>query len=135
MLVLLLLAALRLGRAARALAGPRQGDGGRLSGRHARERRATRSLLGATVTVTHTIGVFALGLVTLALSQYILPEDLYPVAEARLRLMVVAVGAGVLRSRLRRTRTRHTPPLTSTTTPTPTSTTTAACSAWAPPPA
>ena len=34
--------------------------------------------LGATVTVTHTIGVFALGLVTLALSQYVLPEDLYP---------------------------------------------------------
>ena len=37
--------------------------------------------LGATVTFTHTIGVFALGLVTLLLSQYILPEDLYPVAE------------------------------------------------------
>ena len=41
--------------------------------------------LGAIVTVTHTIGVFALGLVTLLLSQYILPEDLYPVAEPRLR--------------------------------------------------
>src|SRR4029079_5002954 len=34
--------------------------------------------LGGIVTVTHTIGVFALGLVTLALSQYVLPEDLYP---------------------------------------------------------
>ena len=34
--------------------------------------------LGATVTVTHTTGVFALGLVTLALSQYVLPEHLYP---------------------------------------------------------
>ena len=34
--------------------------------------------LGATVTVTHTAGVFALGLVTLALSQYVLPEQLYP---------------------------------------------------------
>ncbi|HEU0024917.1 MAG TPA: hypothetical protein VFQ12_09815, partial [Thermoleophilaceae bacterium] len=34
--------------------------------------------LGGTVTVTHTIGVFALGVVTLALSQYVLPEDLYP---------------------------------------------------------
>ncbi|HEY1275658.1 MAG TPA: hypothetical protein VGF25_12125, partial [Thermoleophilaceae bacterium] len=32
--------------------------------------------LGATVTITHTIGVFALGLVTLGLSHYILPEDL-----------------------------------------------------------
>src|SRR5205085_12372623 len=35
-------------------------------------------LLGATVTITHTIGVFALGLVTLALSDFILPEDLFP---------------------------------------------------------
>ena len=34
-------------------------------------------VLGATVTVTHTIGVFAL-IVTLALSQYVLPEQLYP---------------------------------------------------------
>ena len=41
--------------------------------------------LGATVTVTHTIGVFALGLVTLALSQYVLPEDLYPWLNARVR--------------------------------------------------
>ena len=34
--------------------------------------------LGAIVTVTHTIGVFALGVVTLALSEYVVPEDLYP---------------------------------------------------------
>ena len=59
-------------------------------------------LLGATVTVTHTIGVFALGLVTLALSQYVLPEQLYPWLTLASGLMVVAVGAGVLRSRLRR---------------------------------
>ncbi len=58
-------------------------------------------LLGATVTVTHTIGVFALGLVTLGLSQYVLPEDLYPWLTLVSGLMVVAVGAGVLRSRLR----------------------------------
>ena len=57
--------------------------------------------LGATVTVTHTIGVFALGLVTLALSQYLLPEDLYPWLNLVSGLLVVAVGAGVLRSRLR----------------------------------
>ena len=61
-------------------------------------------VLGATVTVTHTIGVFALGLVTLALSQYILPEQLYPWLTLISGLMVVAVGAGVLRSRLRRSR-------------------------------
>jgi len=59
-------------------------------------------LLGMTVTVTHTIGVFALGLVTLALSQYILPEQLYPWLTLVSGLMVVVVGAGVLRSRLRR---------------------------------
>jgi ABC-type nickel/cobalt efflux system permease component RcnA len=58
-------------------------------------------VLGATVTVTHTIGVFALGLVTLALSQYVLPEQLYPWLTLISGLMVVAVGAGVLRSRLR----------------------------------
>jgi ABC-type nickel/cobalt efflux system permease component RcnA len=59
-------------------------------------------LLGMTVTVTHTIGVFALGLVTLALSQYILPEQLYPWLTLVSGLMVVAVGGAVLRSRLRR---------------------------------
>jgi nickel/cobalt exporter len=57
--------------------------------------------LGATVTITHTIGVFALGLVTLALSQYIVPEQLYPWLTVTSGLMVVIVGAGVLRSRIR----------------------------------
>jgi nickel/cobalt transporter (NicO) family protein len=57
--------------------------------------------LGATVTVAHTIGVFALGLVTLGLSQYILPEDLYPWLNLVSGLLVVVIGAGVLRSRLR----------------------------------
>jgi ABC-type nickel/cobalt efflux system permease component RcnA len=57
--------------------------------------------LGATVTVTHTIGVFALGIVTLALSQYIVPEDLYPWLTVASGLLVVVVGAGVLRSRIR----------------------------------
>jgi ABC-type nickel/cobalt efflux system permease component RcnA len=58
--------------------------------------------LGATVTVTHTIGVFALGVVTLALSQYLLPEDLYPWLTLFSGLLVIAVGAGVLRARVRR---------------------------------
>jgi nickel/cobalt exporter len=58
-------------------------------------------VLGATVTVTHTIGVFALGLVTLALSQYVLPEDLYPWLNLVSGLLVVSIGAAVLRSRLR----------------------------------
>jgi nickel/cobalt exporter len=63
--------------------------------------------LGATVTVTHTIGVFALGLVTLALSQYILPEDLYPWLTLVSGLLVVLVGLGVLRSRVRWARKRR----------------------------
>jgi nickel/cobalt exporter len=63
--------------------------------------------LGATVTVTHTIGVFALGLVTLALSQYVLPEDLYPWLNLTSGLLVVVIGAAVLRSRIRAGRGGH----------------------------
>ncbi|WP_411276714.1 nickel/cobalt transporter [Gaiella sp.] len=58
-------------------------------------------LLGATVTVTHTFGVFALGLVTLLLSQFIVPDQLYPWLTLVSGLLVVLVGVGVLRSRLR----------------------------------
>lgn len=56
-------------------------------------------VLGATVTVTHTIGVFAFGLVTLLLSQYILPEDLYPWLGLLSGVLVVIIGIAVLRSR------------------------------------
>jgi len=63
--------------------------------------------LGAVVTFTHTIGVFALGLVTLLLSQYILPEDLYPWLNLASGLLVVIVGVGVLRSRVRWARARR----------------------------
>ncbi len=58
-------------------------------------------MLGATVTVAHTAGVFGIGLVTLALSQFILPEQLYPWLTLASGLLVVAVGASVLRHRLR----------------------------------
>ena len=75
-----------------------------------RGRPGTRVALGATVTVTHTIGVFALGVVTLALSQYVLAEDLYPWLTLVSGLLVLAVGAAVLRiascARSTRTRTR-----------------------------
>jgi nickel/cobalt exporter len=63
--------------------------------------------LGGAVTVTHTIGVFALGLVTLALSQYVLPEDLYPWLTLVSGLWVGGGGAGVLRARLRGARGGH----------------------------
>jgi nickel/cobalt exporter len=59
------------------------------------------AVLGAIVTVTHTIGVFALGLVTLALSQWILPEQLYPWLNVVAGVSVVAIGAAVLRARVR----------------------------------
>jgi nickel/cobalt exporter len=58
-------------------------------------------LLGLTVTVTHTIGVFALGLATLALSELFVPEQLYPWLNLVAALLVVGVGLGVVRSRLR----------------------------------
>jgi ABC-type nickel/cobalt efflux system permease component RcnA len=57
------------------------------------------ALLGGIVTLTHTIGVFALGLVTLALSQWIVPDRLYPWIDLTAGLLVVSIGAGVLRSR------------------------------------
>jgi nickel/cobalt transporter (NicO) family protein len=63
--------------------------------------------LGATVTITHTIGVFALGAVALLLSQYVLPETLYPWLNLVAGALVLVVGAGVLRSRLRWARARR----------------------------
>jgi ABC-type nickel/cobalt efflux system permease component RcnA len=57
--------------------------------------------LGTIVTVTHTIGVFALGLVTLALSQFIVPEQLYPWLNLVSGVLVVAIGATIFRSRFR----------------------------------
>ncbi len=59
------------------------------------------AVLGLIVTVTHTIGVFALGLVTLALSQWIVPDTLYPWLNAAAGVSVVVIGAAVLRTRLR----------------------------------
>ena len=58
--------------------------------------------LGATVTITHTAGVFALGLITLSLSQFILPETLYPWLNLASGVMVLAIGLYAFRDRLRR---------------------------------
>jgi nickel/cobalt exporter len=71
---------------------------GYLVGSRGRPRHAV--LLGLIVTVTHTAGVFALGLVTLLLSQFVVPERLYPWLTVASGLLVVIVGASVLRSRL-----------------------------------
>lgn len=64
-------------------------------------------LLGLIVTITHTIGVFALGGVTLALSQFIVPEQLYPWLNLVSGVLVVGIGAAVLRTRLQRRRAHH----------------------------
>jgi nickel/cobalt transporter (NicO) family protein len=60
--------------------------------------------LGLIVTVTHTIGVFALGIVTLALSAFVVPEQLYPWLTLSSGLLVVGVGTSVLWRRLRHRR-------------------------------
>jgi nickel/cobalt transporter (NicO) family protein len=56
--------------------------------------------LGLIVTVTHTLGVFALGLVTLALSEFIVPDELYPWLNLASAILVVCVGVTVLRLRM-----------------------------------
>ena len=57
--------------------------------------------LGGIVTVTHTAGVFALGLVTLGLSQFVLPQDLFPWINLVAGLLVLGVGVGLVRARRR----------------------------------
>jgi nickel/cobalt transporter (NicO) family protein len=59
------------------------------------------AFLGLTVTITHTIGVFALGAITLWLSRYLLPETLYPWLNVASGLLVVAIGAALVYQRLR----------------------------------
>jgi nickel/cobalt transporter (NicO) family protein len=62
------------------------------------------ALLGLIVTATHTVGVFALGLVTLALSQFIVPDQLYPWLNLASGLLVVSIGVSVFGSRWRHAR-------------------------------
>src|SRR6266545_4125704 len=56
--------------------------------------------LGLTTTITHTAGVFALGFVTLWISNYILPEQLYLWLEFISGVLVVIIGLMLFRSRL-----------------------------------
>jgi len=60
--------------------------------------------LGGMVTFTHTISVFFLGLTTLFLSQYVLPEKIYPVLGAISGVSIVWIGAMLLYQRARRLR-------------------------------
>lgn len=56
--------------------------------------------LGVIVTVTHTLGVFALGLLTLFASNYILPEKLMPFLSFVSGLLVLFIGLTLFKDRL-----------------------------------
>jgi len=60
--------------------------------------------LGGMVTFTHTISVFFLGLTTLFLSQYVLPEKIIPVLGAISGISIVWIGGMLLYQRARRLR-------------------------------
>ncbi len=59
------------------------------------------AFLGATVTITHTLGVFALGIVTLFASQYIVPERLIPILSFVSGAIVLLIGLSLFIKRLR----------------------------------
>lgn len=57
--------------------------------------------LGLATTITHTAGVFALGLITLFASQYILPETLFPWLGLFSGLLVIGLGINMFVERMR----------------------------------
>ncbi|MFL6210720.1 MAG: hypothetical protein ACJ74W_17850 [Pyrinomonadaceae bacterium] len=58
------------------------------------------AFLGLTVTLTHTAGVFALGLITLFAAQYVVPEQLYPILSFISGAIVVLIGLSLSARRL-----------------------------------
>jgi nickel/cobalt transporter (NicO) family protein len=65
------------------------------------------AFLGAMVTFTHTVSVFLLGLATLFLFQYVVPQKVTQVLGAISGLSIVAIGAWMLYKRLRGARHHH----------------------------
>jgi nickel/cobalt exporter len=59
------------------------------------------AFLGAVVTFTHTVSVFLLGLATMFLFQYVVPEKVTQVLGAISGLSIVAIGGWMLRKRWR----------------------------------
>ena len=59
------------------------------------------AFLGAIVTFTHTISVFLLGLATLFLFQYVMPEKIVQVLGAVSGLSIVAIGGWMMYKRIR----------------------------------
>jgi ABC-type nickel/cobalt efflux system permease component RcnA len=68
--------------------------GSRGTARHA-------AFLGLTVTITHTIGVFALGIVTLFATAYVVPERLFPIISFVSGVIVFTMGLTLFTRRLR----------------------------------
>jgi len=58
------------------------------------------AFLGLTVTITHTLGVFALGLITLFATQFILPERIMPFLSFVSGLLVLFIGLTLFKERL-----------------------------------
>src|SRR6202140_5049474 len=59
------------------------------------------AFLGAVVTFTHTVSVFLLGIATMFLFQYVVPEKVTQVLGAISGLSIVAIGGWMLFKRLR----------------------------------
>ena len=59
------------------------------------------AFLGAMVTFTHTVSVFLLGMATLFLFQYVVPENITRILGAVSGLSIVVIGAWMLYKRLR----------------------------------
>jgi nickel/cobalt exporter len=64
-------------------------------------------LLGIIVTASHTVGVFALGVITLYASRYIVPEQLYPWLGALSGVTIAGLGCYMLLRRLTGTAMDH----------------------------
>jgi len=60
--------------------------------------------LGLTVTLTHTIGVFALGFATLYASRFVVPERLFPILSLLSAVLVLGMGLALLVQRGRAAR-------------------------------
>ena len=60
--------------------------------------------LGLTVTITHTLGVFALGFATLYASRYVVPERLFPILSLISAVLVLVMGVVLLIQRGRAAR-------------------------------
>ncbi len=57
--------------------------------------------LGGVVTLTHTGSVMALGMVTLTISRFLVPTELFPVLEIASGLLIIVMGAALLIQRWR----------------------------------